>query len=94
MRQSIIAARQIEKTYGSGAASVRALASVDLNIRTGEVTLLVGPSGSGKTTLVSILGAILRPSRGRLAIAGEDDLQPGPPTPGNPFAARRESPTS
>ena len=39
-------------------------------LRAGELTLLMGPSGSGKTTLLSILGCILTPTSGTLAVAG------------------------
>jgi putative ABC transport system ATP-binding protein len=48
------------------------LQEVDLEVRAGELTLLMGPSGSGKTTLLSILGCILRASEGRLEIPGQD----------------------
>ena len=50
---------------------MRALAGVDLEVRSGELTLLMGPSGSGKTTLLSILGCILRASDGELEVLGE-----------------------
>ena len=53
---------------GSGAAEVRALKGVNIELVPGELTLLMGPSGSGKTTLLSILGCILSPSEGRLRI--------------------------
>jgi putative ABC transport system ATP-binding protein len=60
----------VEKIFGSGAAAVRALNGVDLDVYRNEVLLLMGPSGSGKTTLLSIMGCILRPSAGRLQIRG------------------------
>ena len=55
---------------GSGAGEVKALKGVDLELRSGELTLLMGPSGSGKTTLLSILGCILSPTEGELKLAG------------------------
>jgi len=67
-----IEVRNLTKTYQSGAAASRALDGVDLDVRPGEVMLLMGPSGSGKTTLVSIMGAILRPSSGSVKIQGEE----------------------
>jgi putative ABC transport system ATP-binding protein len=67
-----IAVRRVTKTYSEGAAAVRALDEVDLDVEHGEVTLLMGPSGSGKTTLLSIMGCILRPSSGSVRIAGHD----------------------
>jgi putative ABC transport system ATP-binding protein len=50
--------------YGSGMAKVRALQDVCLEVRRGEVLLLMGPSGSGKTTLLQILGGLLQPTNG------------------------------
>ncbi|HEX7670116.1 MAG TPA: ABC transporter ATP-binding protein, partial [Polyangiaceae bacterium] len=43
---------------------------IDLEIRSGELTLLMGPSGSGKTTLVSILAGLLRPTSGQVELCG------------------------
>ncbi len=67
----VIRAEQLTKVYGNGATAFRALADVDLEIRAGELTLLMGPSGSGKTTLLSILGCILRGTAGSLEVLGE-----------------------
>src|SRR4030095_2174110 len=69
---TIIEARELTKTYAQGEAAMRALDNVSLDVRSGELMLLVGPSGSGKTTLLSILGCILRPSSGTLRVMGED----------------------
>lgn len=63
-------AQHISKTFGEGAQEVRALSDVTMDIRRGEMTLLMGPSGSGKTTLLSILGCILSPSAGHFSVAG------------------------
>jgi putative ABC transport system ATP-binding protein len=68
----VICARGLSKLYREGASQLRALSGVDLDIRSGQLTLLMGPSGSGKTTLLSILGCILRPSEGRLELLGND----------------------
>ncbi len=67
----ILEARGIVKELGQGAGMVRALKGVDITLNAGELTLLMGPSGSGKTTLLSIMGCILSPTEGRLAIMGE-----------------------
>src|SRR5262249_42262935 len=69
--ETVIRAAGITKVYGEGTAAFRALSDVDLEIRAGELTLLMGPSGSGKTTLLSILGCILRASDGSLEILGQ-----------------------
>src|SRR2546422_11398290 len=70
--QPVASVRSIDKVFGSGAAAVRALNGVDLDVFRGEVLLLMGPSGSGKTTLLSVMGCILRPSSGCVRIWGED----------------------
>jgi putative ABC transport system ATP-binding protein len=67
-----IEVREVTKTYAEGAASARALNGVSLDIRAGEVTLLMGPSGSGKTTLISIMGCILRATSGSVRVAGRE----------------------
>jgi putative ABC transport system ATP-binding protein len=61
----------VAKHYGEGEARVDALRSIDLTVRAGEVIALLGPSGSGKTTLLNIIGCILAPSAGRVALDGE-----------------------
>jgi putative ABC transport system ATP-binding protein len=73
-RETVIQARGLSKVYGNGGAELRALSDINLEIRSGQLTLLMGPSGSGKTTLLSILGCILRASSGSLELLGEDVL--------------------
>mgnify|MGYP001564022657 CR=1 FL=1 len=68
----IIALERVARTFRAGAASARVLGPVDLEVRTGELTLVMGPSGSGKSTLLSILGLLLTPTEGRVVLAGED----------------------
>ena len=68
----VIRARGLSKIYREGGAELRALSDVDLDIHSGQLTLLMGPSGSGKTTLLSILGCILGASSGRLELLGEE----------------------
>lgn len=51
---------------------VRALDGVDLAIRAGEAVAIIGANGSGKTTLARHLDGLLRPTQGRVLIAGED----------------------
>ncbi|HZD89895.1 MAG TPA: ABC transporter ATP-binding protein, partial [Pseudolabrys sp.] len=58
------------KVLGSGAGQVHALKGVDLDLRGGELTMLMGPSGSGKTTLLSVLGCMLAPTEGSVRVGG------------------------
>jgi putative ABC transport system ATP-binding protein len=71
-RNTAIRAAGLSKIYHEGTTELRALQEVDLEVRAGELTLLMGPSGSGKTTLLSILGCILRANEGTLEVLGED----------------------
>ena len=64
--------RGLTKRYGEGDAAAIALRGVDLDVRTGELLMLVGPSGCGKTTLVSIITAILEPDGGECEVFGQD----------------------
>jgi len=58
----------VTKTYGAGASKVRALRGVDLNVRMGELLMLVGPSGCGKTTLISVIAGILDHDEGECRV--------------------------
>lgn len=68
----LLEARGITKSIQTGAGVLNILKGVDMDLRPGELTLLMGPSGSGKTTLLSILGCILTASSGNLKVAGEE----------------------
>jgi putative ABC transport system ATP-binding protein len=70
----VLTVRGLTKTYGSGDTAVDAVRSVDLDVASGEVLLVMGPSGSGKTTLLLMLGALLRPTAGSITVTGRDQL--------------------
>ena len=74
----VVQATDITKTFREGRIEVPVLRGVSLALERGEVLSLEGPSGSGKTTLLSILGCILTPTGGTLAINGEP-VQPDRP---------------
>jgi len=67
--ESIVSIAKLEKTYASG---LRALKSVDLEIRRGEIFALLGPNGAGKTTLIGIVCGLVRPTAGRILADGHD----------------------
>jgi ABC-2 type transport system ATP-binding protein len=67
--QPVITISQLSKTYASG---FRALSSVDLTIRRGEIFALLGPNGAGKTTLINIVCGIVNPSAGVVTADGHD----------------------
>ena len=68
------AARVIDlvKTYGAGAAEVRALDGVTLDIESGVFTAIMGPSGSGKSTLMHCCAALDTPTSGQVLIGDQD----------------------
>ena len=55
-----------------GGETVRAVDGVTLEINAGEMVALYGPSGSGKTTLLLMIAALLKPTAGRVLVAGRD----------------------
>lgn len=65
----MIAARSLVKEYDAGVA-LRAVDDVSLDVARGEVVLIIGPNGSGKTTLLSMLGGLVRPTRGSVTVDG------------------------
>ena len=67
-----IAAKGIGMSFQSGADRYQALRQVDLELKSGEIQLLMGPSGSGKTTLLSILAGILTPTEGSVRLLGRE----------------------
>ena len=70
MVKAILEANHLYKYFGSGHTEVHAVDDVSLQITSGEIVLIMGPSGSGKTTLLSMLGALLRPTKGSVEIDG------------------------
>ncbi len=70
-RPIVVETHNLTKVYGDGAA-IRALDGVDLTILKGEFLTVMGPSGSGKSTLLNMIGALDRPTSGRVIVNGED----------------------
>jgi len=65
----------VTKTYGQGTAAVQALRGIDLEVRTGELLMLVGPSGCGKTTLISVIAGVLGRYGGECSVFEHDYKQ-------------------
>ncbi|GFK95050.1 putative ABC transporter ATP-binding protein YknY [Fundidesulfovibrio magnetotacticus] len=70
--QAAVRCRGLVKSYGEGAARAQALRGVDLDVRRGELFMLVGPSGCGKTTLISVMAGILNQDEGACQLLGQD----------------------
>jgi putative ABC transport system ATP-binding protein len=68
----VVRCRELTKAYGAGEASVMALRGIDLDVRRGELLMVVGPSGCGKTTLISVIAAILNQDSGQCEVLGHD----------------------
>ncbi len=68
---NVLELKQLTKIYGDGETAIKAVDSVDLIVKEGEIILIMGPSGSGKTTLLSMAGALLRPTSGEIIIQGK-----------------------
>jgi putative ABC transport system ATP-binding protein len=62
----------LSKTYMSGGRPLEVLKDVDLTIEPGEFMAIMGPSGSGKSTLLNMIGALDRPTKGKVFINGID----------------------
>ena len=68
----IVRLDEVSRTYTMGEISVHALREVSLSINRGESVAIMGPSGSGKTTLLNLIGALDKPTGGRVYIDGVD----------------------
>ncbi len=66
----VIEAKKVSKTYDAAGTPVRALQSVDLTVRRGEMVAVMGPSGCGKTTLLNCLSGLDSIDEGDVLIEG------------------------
>src|SRR5215475_1729222 len=78
-RFPLIQVADYHKAYGN----TIAVAGLSFEVSAGAILGLVGPNGAGKTTTLRTLAGIIRPTRGRLSIAGHDIVD-------DPIAAKRE----
>jgi ABC-type lipoprotein export system ATPase subunit len=70
-RSIVVETHNLTKIYGDGAA-IYALDDLNLTILQGEFLAVMGPSGSGKSTLLNMIGALDKPTSGRILVNGED----------------------
>jgi len=69
---TIVEAVNLKKTYMLGKVPVNALRGVNLKVDKGEFLAVLGPSGSGKSTLLNLIGALDKPTEGKVLIEGVD----------------------
>lgn len=68
----ILKLEDVSKKYRYGDQIVMALDNINLEIKTGEIIVILGPSGAGKTTLLNVLSGLDRPSEGKIMFEGKD----------------------
>jgi putative ABC transport system ATP-binding protein len=69
---AIVEAVNLKKTYMLGKVTVNALRGVNLRVENGDFLAVLGPSGSGKSTLLNLIGALDKPTDGKMLIEGVD----------------------
>jgi putative ABC transport system ATP-binding protein len=72
MVEYIVETQDLTKTYISGGRPLEVLKGVDLKVEDGEFLAIMGPSGSGKSTLLNMIGALDRPTSGKVYINNVD----------------------
>jgi NitT/TauT family transport system ATP-binding protein len=68
----MIEVQNVSIVYGTGQEAIPALEEVSFSVEEGEMVAVVGPSGCGKTSLLLAIDGLIRPTSGRILIAGEE----------------------
>ena len=71
-RDSVVQAKDVHKSYGSGELEVHVLKGVSLDVKRGEMVAIMGPSGGGKTTLLNCMSGLDDVDLGTITIGGSD----------------------
>jgi len=71
-KETVIQVENLVKTYRLGKVSIPALRGISFSVTKGEFLVVMGPSGSGKTTLLNLMGAIDKPTSGKITIDERD----------------------
>ncbi|HEK9992554.1 ABC transporter ATP-binding protein [Streptococcus equi subsp. equi] len=69
---TVLAFKQVTKSFKDGDQTIEALKKTDFSIEAGEFVALIGPSGSGKSTFLTIAGGLQTPSSGQFLVNGKD----------------------
>jgi putative ABC transport system ATP-binding protein len=73
--QNIVRTRGVKRVYKMGKLEVEALRGIDIEVQRGEYISIMGPSGSGKSTLFNMIGALDKPTEGKVYIDEVDVAQ-------------------
>lgn len=68
----IVCLEEVNKIYSTNSHKSTGVKNINLNVRRGELLLLLGPSGSGKTTLLTLIAGLLGPTSGKVFLYGKN----------------------
>ena len=68
----LLKVEELCKVYGKGENEVKAVDGVSFSVPKGQMVAIVGASGSGKSTLLHMIGAVDRPTSGKIFLDGQD----------------------